>query len=419
MLSGDAGSSTDVTSPGIDSGADANTSTEAGAWSFRTSIITEEHRAIPGVMFGGWGPHLGHLVRTAKALYWVDDACAVGNCNVDADTRLDYWRIDANAVTRVGSVSLPGGIQQNTGTVANADTIYTYGVGITAHDLVECSYSPDKTGSSDGGGGPECHTLQLDVGAAANYVGAAIHPGGARLVWLTNVVDGGGGSFRWYVNYGSGWNGPRTGGIGGYNDASYINAGFIDRASPGRFIVFAELVSGFAPNWTFSGGSGEGNLATANAVTFALAPSLPNDPTITTSDLFVDPDTGDIHVLARAKSTALVYLRRAAGSTTFSVPVLVDPSTVAGRFCFARGRLFIAHGTNGKGFVIREIERTGALDLGKHSAIDVPLPAGFEKIVGAYPEASTYQTTATGGINLALVAAGHENTALGIFATPP
>ena len=403
---------------GADGGTDAgpSTSTDDAAtatWTFRTAVITSEHRAIPGAMFGGWGPHLGHLVRLTSGLYWVDDACAVGSCDVNTNARVDYWKIDGVTMTKVASVTLPGGVQQNTGTVASADTLFTYGVAVTGKDLVECSYKPGNATA------PACAPLGLDVGPSANYVGAAIHPTGTRLVWLTNVSDGGGGSFRWYANYGSGWNGPRTGGIGGYNDASYINAGFLDRATPGKFVMFAELVSGNAPSWTFSGGIGVGDLATTTPVTWALAPSIEGDPTITTSDLFVDPDTNDIHVLARAKSGALVYLHRANGGAWSAISV-VDLSSIAGRFCFVSGRLFVAHGTGASGFVIREVDRGGgALSFTKHAPVSVPLPQGFEHVVGAYPEASTYQTTNVGGVNLALVSSGKENVALGVFATSP
>lgn len=79
----------------------------------------------------------------------------------------------------------------------------------------------------------------------------------------------------------------------------------------------------------------------------------------------------------------------------------------------------MAHGTSGNGFVLREVDRGAALDFTKHAAVNVPLPAGFENVVGAYPEAITYQTTAPGGVNVALVANGHENVNVGVFATPP
>ena len=42
---------------------------------------------------------------------------------------------------------------------------------------------------------------------SSNYLGAAISPLGYRMVWWTGVVDGGGGSFHYVVDYGGGWNG--------------------------------------------------------------------------------------------------------------------------------------------------------------------------------------------------------------------
>jgi hypothetical protein len=60
--------------------------------------ITTSHRAIPGQMFGGWGPHLGHLVRASGGeLFFVDDACEAQGptaCDVNRNTRLDAWAFD-------------------------------------------------------------------------------------------------------------------------------------------------------------------------------------------------------------------------------------------------------------------------------------------------------------------------------------
>ena len=49
-------------------------------------MITSTHRFAPGAMFGGWGPHLGHLVRLPSGqLFWVDDACTQGvDCTAGA-----------------------------------------------------------------------------------------------------------------------------------------------------------------------------------------------------------------------------------------------------------------------------------------------------------------------------------------------
>jgi hypothetical protein len=40
-------------------------------------MITSEHRFVPGKMYGGWGSHLGHLVRDEAGVLWfADDACS-------------------------------------------------------------------------------------------------------------------------------------------------------------------------------------------------------------------------------------------------------------------------------------------------------------------------------------------------------
>ena len=70
----------DIDAPGVEPMVD-------GAATHRATVerITGEHRAIPGAMFGGWGPHLGHLVHASRPL-WVDDLCSpnvAGDCDVN------------------------------------------------------------------------------------------------------------------------------------------------------------------------------------------------------------------------------------------------------------------------------------------------------------------------------------------------
>ncbi len=398
----------------VDTSTDTSASTGDRAWRFRTQVITEEHRSVPGKMFGGWGPHLGHMVRVGAALYFVDDACAPGSCDVNVDARLDYWKIGASTIDLIGSVSLPGGVQQNMGTVGDGTTLWSYGVAVAGQYLTECA-------SIAGGAAAACNALPVDIGPNANYVGAAIHPGGSRMTWLTNVVDGGGGSFRFYANYGGGWNGPRLGAIGGYNGAGYINAGFLDPVNPGPFILSAELVSGLAPSWTFVGGVGMGSLGTANAVAWSLAGSLPGDPTISTADLWVDPASGDTHVLARSASGKLVYLYRSSAGA-WAAPVVASPSSYLGRFVMTGGRLFVAHDVSGMGLVVQELALTsggGPLDWTTSTPVSVPLPAGYQNLYAIYPETDTYQTTPVNGVNLGIVSSTKDSEVMGVFATPP
>jgi hypothetical protein len=124
-----------------------------------------------------------------------------------------------------------------------------------------CKYAPAS--------GPlGCAPLPFTLGVDANYIGAAISPTGARMVWWTDVVDGGGGTFEYVVDYGGGWNGPRAGSAGGYDDASYINIAFGAGSDQGRFTMHVQLVSGLAPNWTFLGAVGSGDLGTTDPVSW-------------------------------------------------------------------------------------------------------------------------------------------------------
>ena len=129
---------------------------------------------------------------------------------MNVNRRIDAFRLAATGWERRASVALPAGVQQNTGTIVTGDSFATYGIDTVASRPVECVLVPTTLASS-------CTTVPVALPARTNYVGAAIAPSGTKLVWATTVADGGGGSFHWMANYGAGWNGPRSGAVGGYN----------------------------------------------------------------------------------------------------------------------------------------------------------------------------------------------------------
>src|SRR5262245_34337246 len=56
---------------------------EGPSLTFSSSLINASHRYQPGAMYGGWGAHLGHLLRSsANELWFVDDSG--NNVNVNA-----------------------------------------------------------------------------------------------------------------------------------------------------------------------------------------------------------------------------------------------------------------------------------------------------------------------------------------------
>lgn len=293
--------------------------------------ITGDHRFVPGAMFGGWGPHLGHLVELDGRLVWIDDACeqdVAFDCSVNSNRRLAIFQRDGATWVPARTVTLPEHVQQNTATIADGDVAWTFGIDVRAGRVIECRHEPMTSA---------CDALPIDTGPSANYVGAAVAPSGWRVVWWTNVVDGGGGSFSFLVDYGGGWNGPRTGPIGGYNDCAYAHVAFAPEGDAATF--FCQVVAGLAPSWTFGTLVGEARLGVDAPVSWRNALAPPDgDSVMSTNDLWIDPATGDAHLLARSEMGAALYYHRPAGgefvlartfAATFRARWLVTADTIA------------------------------------------------------------------------------------------
>jgi hypothetical protein len=284
--------------------------------------------------------------------------------------------------------------------------LQTFGVDVAASVVRECDYAP-----ATGPGG--CSTLPFTLSPNSNYIGAAIAPNGSRLVWWTTVADGGGGAFHFIVDYGGGWNGPRSGGVNGYNDASYIHIAF-GGAKPSAFTMHAQLVSGLAPNWSFLGAVGYGDLGTTDAVTFAdtLAPAS-GDAIVSTNDIWTDPTTGDTHLVARTAAGAAATFHRPAGGA-WSPATFTLPATYRARFVVSNDRLVLVYGPNAGGLAWRV---AAASDRPKGQPIawanlaesTTPLPAGFGSVQAIYPESPMYENVPAAGIHVALVGKGQEN----------
>jgi len=385
-----------------------------------TAVITNRHRFIDGVMFGGWGPHLGHLVRSAASqgggdtLWLVDDYCAQpgdsgAGCDVQHDHTIGYFELTPSGWLERHTVSIPGQVQQNTGTIASANgsTIHSYGVDVGGSILRECSYEATS--------GPlGCISLPFSLGPSSNYIGAAISPQGYRVVWWTGVVNGGGGSFHYIVDYGGGWNGPRSGGAAGYNDASYINIAFGSGAESNKLTMHVQLVSGVAPNWSFLGAVGYGDLSTTDPVSWAnvLAP-LGADPMISTNDIWVDPASNDTHLVARSKTGSAVYFHRPKGGN-WSPPSHEQKGAYRARFLVSAGRLMLLYGKRGGGLGYRvaaaaDRKAGSPINWGALAEQSVTLPAGFGNVVAIYPESPAYQTAAANQFHAAVVGATEQN----------
>jgi hypothetical protein len=386
-----------------------------------TSVITTEHRFIAGSsgMFGGWGPHLGHLLRraTPDELWFADDACAqagtVDVCDVSVDRRVDYWRLGDAGWTKIDAQSLPSGVQQNTASVLRGDTVHSFGVDTSGGALVECTFDLGSHAKS-------CVSLALAVGASANYVGAALTPKGEKVAWLTDVKDGGGGGFSWYVDYGGGWNGPRAGDAAGYNDAAYVHAAF----DGDEMILHAQFVSGTAPAWSFFAGVGTTKVSTSDTVAWVMALAAPSgDSIVSTDDVVVDAASGDAHLVARSEKGAAVYYHRPSGGA-WSAPLFVtEPAYRARLVLTSDGTLHLAYGPNGKGLALRSApssSRVAGMPVDWTSFPEQPiaLPAGYESIDAIYPQTSIYQTAPVEGLRIAVVGAARQNEVLFVAIDP-
>lgn len=390
---------------------------------FSIESITQAHRFVPGKMFGGWGPHLGHLVRADGAsgsgadLYWVDDLCSQnlsGNCDVNVNHTYGVFRRESSSWRQVASISLPGTVQQNTATLASGALLRTYGIDIAGARIIECTF--DTLRLTFG-----CAGLPFALGTSVNYIGAALSPGGAQVVNWTQVVDGGGGYFSYVVNYGTGWNGPRLGDVGGYNNCSYVNAAF--RTDSAAFTLFGEALTGRAPNWTFGTLVGEASLATTNAVTWhnALIP-VGADAVVSTNDLWIDPMTQDTHLIARTTSGAATYYFRPRGGVWSGV-IFQQPASFRARLIATTDALTLVYGPNSGGLRVRWVARSAItpgwpVDFAAAAEIKVPLPESFGVVQGIYPTSKVYQTAPVQDLELAVVGSARENEAVFVGSSP-
>ena len=405
-----------------DGGADAtaDASADAHVASATTAVISKTHRYIAGAqgMFGGWGPHLGHLVRSKEGdLWFADDSCddsGAGACDVLVNRRLDYHRFANGAWTRAKSQPLPSGVQQNTGTIVDGASLATYGVNTSTSRFSECRFVTATMVAS-------CSDVPIALASGTNYVGAAISPAGYKVVWATTVQDGGGGSFGWIVDYGGGFNGPRTGPIGGYNDASYIHAAFYGGARASEIAMHAQLVSGLAPNWTFTGAVGDVDTASSNAVTFAVLAPAGSDAAISTDDIAIDPATNDAHMIARTQSGAAAYYFRAAGKS-WGAPSFVLPKVYRARLIVLEdGRLALVYGPNGKGLAYRiaAMRAPGvAVDWAATPEVALTLPNGYANVYAIYTEAAVYQRAFPKTLNVAIVGDANQREVLHVAIDP-
>lgn len=357
---------------------------------YRELEVTSEHRFQRNVMSAHWGHHLGHLVRArTTGLWFVDDT---GNDVNITPTARYYQLVDDTAWVWRTSITNRGTVQQNTASVAIGDTIYTYGVDISSPVIVE-NWLDTKTLNSGK------RTVKYIL-SNTNYIGAAVTPAGGRIVWWTNVVDGGGPAswfYTWIVPGESLWRSTVTSSVPS-NDFSYVLIAWLNDST---FYAAGEAIGGFLPNWTYDLGAGKVVLGKPISEFVKLKGS-----NYTASDLWVNPANGDVHILGDGGGKQTYYYRAAGAPWPDSGQVLSNPATIyrGTRFVEAPDGFLYLFLSTPTGLKFKRVARSaisGRIEFDSLATHDLDNKPGFNYTFALFPEIRTYQTTPVGGINFA------------------
>jgi len=360
--------------------------TTVSTLSFSNSLINSAHRYEAGEMYGGWGPHLGHLLRSSENEMWfVDDS---GN-NVDVNAGLVYFHYVNGSWVSVVSQAFPGTVQQNTGSVMSGNMIYTYGVDTADERVIECYFDTSNATYSF----HACNDVPFNTGASSNYIGATISKSGARVVWWTNTT----GTFSYIYNFGGGWNGPITSNLPGYTDLSYVyarlhadnsNIDFLGAAahaqggaSVGYDVLYASTTLGNAiSNW---------QLITSNG---------------TGSETWIDPSDGTHFITYSDTTSTAEYFYKPAGSTVLSGYSLPYTGLVSARIIETATTVnLVASLSDGtvKYKTLNLANISGAIGWSSLPDNNVSVPSGLGSIT-IFPESAMYQTNSPQALDFAI-----------------
>lgn len=333
-------------------------------------------------MLGGWGAHLGHLLRNASSELWlVQDT---GN-NVNVNAGLNYYRQVNKAWVLVGTQTFPTGrVQQNAGSVIHGNMLYTYGLDVDNQKIVECYFDTANATYSY----HACNWLPFTTGTPSNYIGATISKDGVRVVWWTTTN----GTFSYTYNYGGGWNGPVTSTLNGYPAFAYVYARLADDNSHIDFL-------GAAPHAT--GGSSVGYDALYGSTTLGNAVSnwtllYANGMGLET---WIDRH-GGLHAFTYGSATPLYFYKEAGGSIT-GQPALPDSGITGARIVETATHVYLVMAFADGSLKYKTIKQTdinGPILWSSlpNRTIGVPVGLGYLTL---YPESSMYQSNAPSGLN--------------------
>lgn len=362
-------------------------------------LLTAQNRRYEGSMFGGWGPHLRAPMRAGDDTLWF---CVDAGEDVLNNREIHYYRDTPEGWSKVAMQPHAAGVQQNSASVMRNSTILTYSVNVVTSVLEECYFDTADLELD----GYACNTITIGgpyaTPPSSNYVGAILSPSGAKLVWFTVVGESGQpGQWIYTVDFGGGWNGPFVLALPQYNDFAYVHAAFVDDAT---VMMVGQAYLGAYPEGSFRAAVAEFTLGQVPTLV-ELQAGLGVMP-ISSGDLWIDPASGDAHVLARADPAGVAYFFKPAGASwvDHASPVALLDDTFRTRFLApAAGPLALARGSAGRAGGVRlhlvDPVPRGPIDWASTLALELALPdAGFASPSAIFTESRAYQTAPVGGL---------------------
>lgn len=369
-------------------------------------LLTNQNRAYAR-MHGGWGPHLRGLMRDSAGTLWF---CEDAGPDVLTNETIRYLQLHDDAWSTVAEQPHLPGVQQNSACLLSNDIIFTYSVNVATLTLEECYF--DTTDHDY----RACNTITIggpfNTPPLSNYVGAALGPDDARVVWYSTVDGAAHGTFTYTTNFGGGWNGPVVWPLPDYDTFAYVRASF---AGPSRIVWNGQMLDGEYPDGTLVAAIAEANIGRLPIFRTLSGDERTPDP-LTGADIWVDPISGHQHAIAQASPRLGYYHRPPEGTwVAHEDPLHWFDDTFRARWAApAGGGLALIRGSASgeNGVDIRWVEQTnGPIDWDDAVVMEVdtsPAP-GLGRPSAIYVEANTYQSAEVDGIEFALCGAYGES----------
>jgi hypothetical protein len=368
--------------------------------------ITTANRNYPGIMFGGWGPHLRGLMRSSSDHLWF-----MSDAGPDAqhNETLVYHCFDGTAWNEAARLKHIPGVQQNVASIMSRDTIFSYGISIQEPRYIEeCKFDTKHRKST-------CAPIEiagqkLVLQPVSNYVGAAVSPSGQKVVWWTMVgANGGEGKWSYIFEHDGSWVGPVVSPLKRFNDFAYVFASF---STDNRISVAGQLYAGAYPQGSYGLGCAEFTLGErldfkSNLHAFS---SNSSESGQSASDICVIDDT--THVIAETHHGTLAYYCRPSGKTwaDCDVPLCVLSDVHRARFSETAAELRLICGSaSGSGISERRVTTNIAdrpvdwTHVAPHQVIGIG--RDFAAPSAIFVESRSYQTEPVKGFHVSL--AGH------------